>query len=330
MKNIVFHAGGFGDLFVCFKALYATKCLYPDYKLILFIDGFQDKNFLKNISFLDEVFFFNDFCTDLKKLNPDIFISSERSSAFFKKLKSLNLKKVIVFPHFVSIMSSYFHTPRLFFRSKLHMSEVNLKLVKAIDEKHYEQNINKVNFSNLKSCLPYKSELSDMFFNKLGNKYEKIIAINPFANYSEFLGHNFFPRQWINLAQNLALTYPKYLFVLLNFKHNTLRINIDESKNLKSFVNDESIASLFHFSSKLDYLISIDTGQVHVCDILQVPSLVLIRKVVANRYANGSYASDGGGALLYDKFVLQDCWQKEYRKTYANFCKKAFAAINKL
>ena len=47
MKNIVFHASGFGDLFVCFKALYATKCLYPDYKLILFIDGFQDKNFLK-------------------------------------------------------------------------------------------------------------------------------------------------------------------------------------------------------------------------------------------------------------------------------------------
>lgn len=180
MKSIVFHAGGFGDLFVCFKALYATKCLYPDYKLILFIDGFQDKNFLKNISFLDEVFFFNDFCTDLKKLNPDIFISVRRSSTFFKELKRLNLKKVIVFPHFVSVTSSYFHTPRLFFRSKLHMSEINLKLVKAIDEKHYEQNINKINFSNLKNCLPYKSELSDMFFNKLDNKYEKNHSYKPF------------------------------------------------------------------------------------------------------------------------------------------------------
>lgn len=322
MKNIVFHAGGFGDLFVCFKALYATKCLYPDYKLILFIDGFQDKNFLKNISFLDEVFFFNDFCTDLKKLNPDIFISVRRSSTFFKELKRLNLKKVIVFPHFVSIMSSYFHTPRLFFRSKLHMSEINLKLVKAIDEKHYEQNINKVNFSNLKSCLPYKSELSDMFFNKLDNKYEKIIAINPFANYSESLGHNFFPRQWINLAQNLALTYPKYLFVLLNFKHNALRINIDESKNLKSFVNDESIASLFHFSSKLDYLISIDTGQVHVCDILQVPSLVLIRKVVANRYANGSYASDGGGLCYMINSYFKTVGKKSIEKHMQTFAKK--------
>ncbi|WP_286005224.1 glycosyltransferase family 9 protein [Campylobacter avium] len=322
MKSIVFHAGGFGDLFVCFKALYATKCLYPDYKLILFIDGFQDKNFLKNISFLDEVFFFNDFCTDLKKLNPDIFISVRRSSAFFKELKGLNLKKVIVFPHFVSVTSSYFHTPRLFFRSKLHMSEINLKLVKAIDEKHYEQNINKINFSNLKNCLPYKSELSDMFFNKLDNKYEKIIAINPFANYSESLGHNFFPRQWINLAQNLALTYPKYLFVLLNFKHNTLRINIDESKNLKSFVNDESIASLFHFSSKLDYLISIDTGQVHVCDILQVPSLVLIRKVVANRYANGSYASDGGGLCYMINSYFKTVGKKSIEKHMQTFAKK--------
>lgn len=142
-----------------------------------------------------------------------------------------------------------------------------------------------------------------MFFNKLDNKYEKIIAINPFANYSEFLGHNFFPRQWINLAQNLALTYPKYLFVLLNFKHNTLRINIDESKNLKSFVNDESIASLFHFSSKLDYLISIDTGQVHVCDILQVPSLVLIHEIVANRFGNSSYANVGGHCYMINLYL---------------------------
>ncbi|WP_297193252.1 hypothetical protein [uncultured Campylobacter sp.] len=94
MKNIVFHAGGFGDLFVCFKALYSTKCLYPDYKLILFINNFQDKDFLKNISFLDEVFFFNDFFADLKKLNPDIFISVRRSSTFFKELKRLNLKKL--------------------------------------------------------------------------------------------------------------------------------------------------------------------------------------------------------------------------------------------
>lgn len=103
-----------------------------------------------------------------------------------------------------------------------------------------------------------------------------------------------------------------------------------KAKNLKSFVNDESIASLFYFSSKLDYLISVDTGQVHICDILQVPSLVFIHEIVANRFGNSSYANVGGGALLYDKFVLQDCWQKEYRKTYANFCKKAFAAIDKL
>ncbi|HDZ5066215.1 TPA: hypothetical protein RTH03_001479 [Campylobacter jejuni] len=37
MKNIVFHANGFGDLLVCFKALYATKQLYPEYKLFLLI-----------------------------------------------------------------------------------------------------------------------------------------------------------------------------------------------------------------------------------------------------------------------------------------------------
>lgn len=39
MKNIVFHADGFGDAFVCFKALYAIKELYPEYKLSFLTRG---------------------------------------------------------------------------------------------------------------------------------------------------------------------------------------------------------------------------------------------------------------------------------------------------
>lgn len=39
MKNIVFHADGFGDAFVCFKALYAIKELYPEYQLSFLTRG---------------------------------------------------------------------------------------------------------------------------------------------------------------------------------------------------------------------------------------------------------------------------------------------------
>ncbi|EKM9285802.1 hypothetical protein PV456_001368, partial [Campylobacter upsaliensis] len=54
MRRIVFHQNGFGDLLVCFKALYAIKCLYPKDKLILAQKGFSDESFLQNISFIDE------------------------------------------------------------------------------------------------------------------------------------------------------------------------------------------------------------------------------------------------------------------------------------
>ncbi|MDL0102195.1 hypothetical protein [Campylobacter felis] len=56
MRRIVFHQNGFGDLLVCFKALYAIKCLYPKDKLILAQKGFSDENFLKNIPFIDEIY----------------------------------------------------------------------------------------------------------------------------------------------------------------------------------------------------------------------------------------------------------------------------------
>ncbi|MBK1972736.1 hypothetical protein JG677_01465 [Campylobacter sp. TTU-622] len=60
----------------------------------------------------------SNFFQDLSLLNPDIFISIQRSSSFFKELKKLKLKKCIVNPHFISLTSSYFTTPFPYFRSK--------------------------------------------------------------------------------------------------------------------------------------------------------------------------------------------------------------------
>lgn len=95
-----------------------------------------------------------------------------------------------------------------------------------------------------------------------------------------------------------------------------------KAKNLKSFVNDESIASLFYFSSKLDYLISVDTGQVHICDILQVPSLVFIHEIVANRFGNSSYANVGGGLCYMINSYFKTVGKKSIEKHMQTFAKK--------
>ncbi|EJP8224715.1 hypothetical protein NZA46_001255, partial [Campylobacter coli] len=117
MKNIVFHSDGFGDLLVCFKALYAIKQLYPEYKLFLLTNGLMESDFLEKI----------------QSKNPVIFITTRRQGLYFKKLKFLNVQKCIVFPHLISIISKNLTTPLPFFRAKKHMSEIVLKLVRMIN-----------------------------------------------------------------------------------------------------------------------------------------------------------------------------------------------------
>lgn len=316
--KILFHADGFGDLLVCFKALYAIKQLYPEYKLSLLTDGAMEGSFLEKISFIDEVLIYkNDFFELIENKNPAIFISTRRQSSYFKKLKLLNIQKCIVYPHFVSISSKKFTTPFPFFRAKKHMSEIVLKLVRAINAKHFDKNFAKINFSKVKNLLPYDTKLSDDFFNKIDIEYEKIIGINAFSNYSEYVGCNFFIKDWIGLARQLSLKYPKYLFVLLNYDKNSIQYNIDQSSNLKVFVNNASIASLVSISKKLDFLVTIDTGNLHFCDILQIPTLVFTRELTAYRFGGGSY----GGK--FDHLIVKPGWQKEYRKIYETFTQKA-------
>ncbi|EPO9307109.1 glycosyltransferase family 9 protein [Campylobacter coli] len=258
MKNIVFHSDGFGDLLVCFKALYAIKQLYPEYKLFLLTNGLMESDFLEKIPFIDEVLIYkDDFLEKIQSKNPVIFITTRRQGLYFKKLKFLNVQKCIVFPHLISIISKNLTTPLPFFRAKKHMSEIVLKLVRMINTRHFDKNFNQIDFSKIKNLLPYDARLSDNFFKQIDTKYEKIIGINAFSNNSEYRGFNFFIKDWIGLARQLSLKYPKFLFILLNFSTNSIQYNIDQNANLKVFCNNKNIASLVSISQKLDFLITV-------------------------------------------------------------------------
>ncbi|SUW83992.1 hypothetical protein [Campylobacter helveticus] len=196
------------------------------------------------------------------------------------------------------------------------MSEIALKLVRAIDKKHYDMNFSKINFKEVKNLLPSDDTLSEKFFNQ-NKQFSKIIAVNVFGNQTENIGFNPLPRTWLNLSEDLAKQYPEILFVLVNFTHNTLQFNLREQANLKVFINNNSIASLVAFCKKLDGLISVDTGIVHLCDILQIPSLIFIPKHTFYRFSGGSY----GG--MCDKFSQENGYQKNYAKIMQNFYKKA-------
>ncbi|WP_270962270.1 glycosyltransferase family 9 protein [Campylobacter upsaliensis] len=315
MRRIVFHQNGFGDLLVCFKALFAIKCLYPNDKLILAQNGFSDESFLQNISFIDEIYTGGGGGKDFENLKSDVFITNIRSSHFFKTLHKFQFKRIIAQPHLLSLLY-HFDTPLPYRRTKLHMSEIALKLVRAIDKRHYDTNFSKINFKEVKNLLPSDDTLSEKFFNQ-NKQFSKIIALNIFGNQTENIGFNPLPRTWLNLSQNLAKEHPEILFVLVNFTHNTLQFNLREQANLKVFINNNSIASLVAFCKKLDGLISVDTGIVHLCDILQIPSLIFIPKHTFYRFSGGSY----GGVC--DKFGQENGYQKNYAKIMQSFYEKA-------
>ena len=292
MRKIIFHGGGFGDFFLCFKALYAIKQLYPKDKLIVYHSGIE-RAFMQKVGFIDELLDPNEVSLEqLRAMEPDIFISSQRGGKFFKKLEQLKFKKIVVQPHFISFTHRAFTTPFPYFRGKMYMAEVNLKLVRAIDTKHYDANIAKIDFGKVKDFLPKDENLSDIFFKSVNFPYKKIIGINAFSGYSEeIVACNFFVKTWIKMAFELGKTYPEFLFVLLNFKQNPIQFQLNESQNVRTFTNSDSIASLTSMSLSLDYLISVDTGNVHLCKLLQVPSLIFIDTIAGYRY--------GGGVRVY-------------------------------
>ena len=288
MAKIIFQGGGFGDFLCCFNALYAIKSLYPNDELIIYHFGI-DERFLKQVGFIDGVINPNEVSIkQIRAMNPDILILNNRSGEFFREIKKLNFKKVIAHPHFVSFTSRAFITPFPYFRAKKYMADIVLKLVRAINPKHYDENFHKIDFAKMKDFLPQDSRLVEQLFESVNFPYKKVIGINAFANNKEGVGINFYHKDWYYLAVNLARIYPQFLFILLNYKHNPLQYNdLSNLPNLKVFINDDSIASLVSVSLSLDYLISIDTGNVHLCNILQIPTLIFIDKVAQYRFGGG-------------------------------------------
>ncbi len=289
MRKIVFQGDGFGDFFMCFKALYALKQLYPNDKIIAYHRG-MPLDFVTKLGFIDEVVDSSKVTLEqLKHTNPDIFIATARSSEFFKQLQALQFKKVIAQPHFISVTRSYFTTPIPYFKGKLHYSDIYLKLVRSINPKHYDSNIATIDFFKVKDFLPKDTALIEPFLQSIPFPYTKIVGINAFSNYSEHTGSNLFTKDWIRIAFELARAYPQFLFVLLNFQSNPIQFNFSLApRNLKIFINNASIASLVSVSLALDYFITIDTGNLHLCDILQIPTLGLSRPITAYRMGGGA------------------------------------------
>ncbi|WP_162550418.1 glycosyltransferase family 9 protein [Helicobacter apodemus] len=59
--------------------------------------------------------------------------------------------------------------------------------------------------------------------------------------------------------------------------------------NVKTFKNNEDLLNLVEFISRLDCLLSPDTGNVHIADYLRIPTLEIVRESAKRRWQGGGW-----------------------------------------
>ncbi len=125
---------------------------------------------------------------------------------------------------------------------------------------------------------------------------------------------NFSLNDWISLAESLSKEFPQILFILTTYETNPIKLEINESQNLKVFCNNADILNLVEITSRLDLFVSVNTGNVHIADNLRIPTLVISR---GDRYqkiwSGGSYGGE------FDAIYLPQDWRNNYKDYLERF-----------
>lgn len=114
------------------------------------------------------------------------------------------------------------------------------------------------------------------------------------------------------------------LFVMMSFKANAIAFKPFAEPNLTIFENDDEIMNLVEFTSRLDMLISPDTGNVHIADIFEVPILQTIKQNLKLKWGGGSWGNE------CQTLLLKDSWIYEYATLKDKFIKMADEMIARL
>lgn len=71
-------------------------------------------------------------------------------------------------------------------------------------------------------------------------------------------------------------------------------------ENIAIFVNNSDLLNLVAMTKRLNLLISVDTGNVHIADNLQIPTLGLYTQEMFRRWRGGSYGGIFKGLIIKD------------------------------
>lgn len=330
-RIIAFHrANKVGDNVVAIKALYALKELYPDFKLMVLTNG-VGLALYRHLGFIDYIFDMDKSAEIAKVHELEFLIITHRCSSNIALAKSLNVRKIIMYAHVYSLFTSRFQVvfPRGI--NSHHESENLLYLVRAINKAHFDKNFPLIDFSQARLIAGSENRMFvEEFFTKeklrresknlhsvtesckshqntkpskihKDNTSKKIIAINIFVSFQKPC--NFSLVEWVEIINTLCACFTKINFILTSFvgtQYDLRACKELNAPNCKIFVNNADILNLIALFERVDALISVDTGNIHIADNMRLPTFGLYNRAVLKRWGGGSY----GG--VFEAFCVEN------------------------
>ncbi|TLD82643.1 hypothetical protein LS70_006610 [Helicobacter sp. MIT 11-5569] len=262
---------------------------------------------------------------DCLKAHPvDILLLLHRTSWKIKVANNSATKRVVTELHMHTLLNFKFKSPLMMISYFVHGTEKILRLVRQINPKYYDNNISKIDFAQVRFQIPQENQDKiHTFLEQCKNDkpYEAIVGINPFGSSALF---NFDTQDWINLAQLLASQFPNILFIMLTYKENPCKLEPFKEQNISIFENDNQLINLIALTKHFNVLLSLNTGNIHIADILRIPTLIINKTKERYNCIGGSYGGE------FDAVYLPKNWAQNYKHYYATYTKKCLDRIQKL
>lgn len=313
--TIIFHrVNKIGDNIVAIRAIYAIKALFPSANLIVATNNIG-ANLYANLPFIDTLLNVeanpNAICAIP---NIDFFIITHRITANIALAKATNAKKIIIRAHLSTLHSPRFINDYNFNTKSRAESENLLRLVRLIDKRIFDSKIKSVDFNNAKlRFIKENSDFVEVFLEQNANgggqnknpanisgcescksyetyesrKSHNLIGINFFG--SGGIGY-FSLESWREIVESLASKFSDFDFVIL-CPPNT-HLEPFSAPNVAIFKNNADLLNIVAMTAHCNALISVDTGNVHIADNLQVPTLGIYTRKMLKRWRGGTYGGE--------------------------------------
>ena len=292
-----------GDNVVALKAMFMLKAMYPKSTLIVATNALGE-NLYRHLPFIDSII--TDLSQNRHKI--DYLIITHRTKANITLAKQTNARKIITKAHLHTLFSPRFINDFQFSTKQFYESWNLLRLLRLIDKNHFERTLQTIDFSEAKlRCVAENEKFVDDFLesNKL-----KIANGGGQQQDSKLIGINFFGSggvkylslpAWRRIIMQLADNFKHYRFIVLCPPNQA----IEEfgCENIAIFVNNSDLLNLVAMTKRLNLLVSVDTGNVHIADNLQIPTLGLYTQEMFRRWRGGSYGGIFKGLIIKDDEV---------------------------